>query len=133
MQRSGDAADSLSIGLAVLPEVRRGAVVDIRFRMQNTGTRPIELYLRGRSITVDVVITRGQDTVWHRLADEAIPAIIQLRVLAPGEVIEVPAPWNQRSGAGEPASAGDYSVRGMLLTEGRALETAPIPLRIVDR
>lgn len=128
-----DTADSLSIGLVVPPEVRRGDVVDVAFRMQNTGTRPIELYLRGRSITVDIVITRGQDTVWHRLADEAIPAIIQLRALAPGEVIEVYAPWNQQSGSGGRAAAGDYAVRGMLLTEGRALETAPVPLRIVDR
>jgi hypothetical protein len=71
--------------------------------------------------------------VWRRLAGEVIPAVVQLRTLAPGEVLELRAEWDGRPARGAPAP-GDYWVRGLLLTDGpEPLATPAAGLRIVTR
>lgn len=139
MQRSESAVtaistpDSLRLQLVSPAEVRAGATVPLTVRLENVGSRPLDLYLRGRTIAFDIVVTRATgDTVWRRLQDEIIPAVIQFRALAPGEVLELRHDWDQRDNRGRPVAPGDYVLRGSVLTDApAALETALAPLRIV--
>jgi hypothetical protein len=124
--------DSLRISLDLPREVRSGQPVPIVIRLENTGTKPLDLYLRGRTIAFDVFVADSNgDVVWQRLKDQVIPAIIQLKVLQPGGVLELEEEWLQRGNGGEPLGPGSYLVRGSVLTDGPALETAPASLRIV--
>ena len=90
------------------------------------------LYLRGRTIAFDIVVAREDGTVvWRRLEGQVVPAIIQVKELASGEVVELRGEWNQRTARGRPVGAGLYSVRGELLTDTPLpLATAPVQLRI---
>lgn len=126
------APDSLRLQLIVPSKVRIGAVVAITLRLENAGDGPIELSLRGRRIAFDIVVRRetGED-VWRRLDGQIIPAILQLRVLEPGEVLELRATWDQAATAGTPVGPGEYLVQGLLLTDGPApLVTPPVSLRV---
>ena len=126
--------DSLAVELIVAPQVRAGDAVPMTMRVRNRSGQPHHLYLRGRSPTLDVVITRATgDTVWQRLKDEIIPAILAVRTLGPGEELEVEARWDQRTQGGAAVAAGEYVVRAELLTDGEPLATAPVALRIVER
>lgn len=126
--------DSLDLELVLPPRVRAGERVPVTMRLRNRTGRALDLYLRGRDVTFDVVVTHaGGTVVWRRLEGEIIPAIVQLRTLAPAEQLEFGTEWDQRGGTGRTVDTGDYSARGMLLIEGGQLETPPVPLRIVDR
>jgi hypothetical protein len=128
------AQESLALELVVPPRVRAGDPVSLTLRARNPTSRPMDLYLRGRTPTVDVVITGAAgDTLWRRLEGEVIPAILHLRALAPGEGFDVSVTWNQRTGAGTPVSPGTYRVRGALLLETTQRETAVATLEIVAR
>jgi hypothetical protein len=126
------APESLRVRLEIPELVLAGQVVPIVIRLENGGQRPLDLYLRGRTIAFDIFITRRDGhVVWQRLKDEIIPAIIQLKVLQPGEVLELKDEWRQRSNRGEPVEPGSYVVRGTVLTDGpNPLETASESLRI---
>jgi hypothetical protein len=129
------APESLRVRLDVPAEVHVGQPVPIVVRLENNGERPLDLYLRGRTIAFDIFITRtdGQ-IIWQRLKDEVIPAIVQLKVLRPGEVLELKDEWRQRGNRGAPVEPGRYSVRATVLTDGPApLETTSASLRIVAR
>lgn len=126
--------DSLSLTLVLPAEVRAGGRVPITLRVENHERGPLDLYLRGRTTTFDVEVTdTGGTVVWRRLEGEIIPAIVHLRTLAPGERFEIGTTWDQRTTQGRPIPPGAYSVRGLLLVEGKPLETVPVPLRIVAR
>ena len=126
--------DSLRLSLVIPTQVRSGERVPITLRAENIGARPLELYLRGRTIAFDVVVTReGGEVVWRRLEGEVIPAILRLEVLAPGQVLELRAEWDQRTNDGVPVGGGSYVVRGLLLTDAEPWETPPATLRIVTR
>jgi len=108
--------------------------VSITLRVQNITERPLDLYLRGRTIAFDIVVTREDGSVaWRRLQDEIIPAIIQLRTLAPGETLELRAEWNQRANTGDQVGPGTYMVQSFLLTDGpEPLQSPAVALRIVS-
>lgn len=126
-------AESLQLELLLEPRARAGEPVRMRLRAQNVAGHPLDLYLRGREITFDIVITRvGGGVVWRRLEGEIIPAIVQLRPLAPGERLEMEAVWDQRSNDGKPVGPGELTVEGALLLEGEPLRTPPRPLTIVS-
>ena len=93
--------------------------------------REKSLYLLGRTIVFDVIITRQDGSVlWLRLEDEAVPAILRIEALEPGAVIELEDTWDQRTKGGAPVSAGEYGIRGEVLTELEPLVTASASLRI---
>ena len=99
--------------------------------MTNTGDRVIDLYLRGREITFDVVATSDDGNVVWRLLDGAIvPAIVRIETLGPNASITVRAEWPLSTTAGVPVPAGVYMLKGMLLTDGPALHTSPVALRV---
>jgi hypothetical protein len=123
--------DSLGLELRLPARVRVGETVTIAFFAQNQTQRVLDLYLRGRSPTFDVVIARPTgEVLWQRLEDEIIPAIVNLRTLAPDERLELRVIWEPRNRDGELLEAGAYSARGLLLTEGEPLETPPVSFRI---
>jgi len=123
--------DSLRLELLVPERVRTGERVVIRLGLQNVGPRSVDLYLRGRTPTFDVVVARTTgDVIWRRLEGEIILAIVHLRPLAPGERLEAEVVWDQRSNAGEPVGAGRYRVQGLLLVEGEPRRTPSTSLRI---
>lgn len=88
----------------------------------------------GRMPTFDVIVSDdGSRVVWHPLRDEIIPAIVALRTLAPGELIELSGDWNLRDDAGATVVPGTYTARGVLLLEGASPETSPVSFTIADR
>ena len=128
------AQPSLRLSVVAPGEVRAGETVPIILRAVNTSDRPLDLYLRGRTIAFDVVVTRADgDTVWRRLEGQIIPAILQLRTLAPRETLELRADWDQSDNRGRRVSAGVYTVRALLLTDSAPLATDAAELRVTPR
>src|SRR5262245_31840654 len=86
--------ESLRLELLAPSRVRAAAPVTLRLRVQNVSQRAVDLYLRGRNVTFDVVIARASgEVVWQRLEGEIIPAIVHLRPLKPGERLEAETVW----------------------------------------
>ncbi len=121
---AGGQPDSMRVEIVVPPRVAVGAPVPITLRIANTAARPIELHLQGRTIVFDLTVRRGAAVVWRRLEGESVPAILQIRMLAPGEVLELKETWHQQVGPGE------YSVSGEIPTDGAPLRAGPVPLTI---
>jgi hypothetical protein len=126
--------DSLALVLRVPPEARPGRTVSFRLEVRNTAGRPVDLYLTGRTATVEVTVT-GPDgaVVWRRLDGEAVPAVLHLRVLAAGETLALEVEWDQRTRAGRPAPPGEYSARAILLAEGGGLAAPAVTFRVAGR
>ena len=112
---------------------RLGSTVQIAIRLENLGETPLELYLRGRAIAYDILIADAAGrVVWHRLEGDVIPAIIQVKVLNPGDMFELSHTWGQRTNSGEAVLPGIYTLRGIVLTDGpEPLASPPKPLLIV--
>lgn len=128
------APDSFGLELVLPRRVRTGEPVPITLRVQNRTRHTIDLYLRGRAATFEVVVARPDgEVVWRRLEDEIILAIVHLRALAPAERLELATVWDQRTRQGRPVAPGEYTARGLLLVEGDPLETRSVPFRIVER
>lgn len=135
-----DALDLLGIFLGsmtlqiVLPDtVRAGEAVPITLRLMNTGQSPATIYLQGRPVAFDIIVSRRDGAaVWRRLEGAVVSAVLQVRSLAPGEVLEFRDSWSQQSNLGKSVGPGEYLVTGVLPTDPPAeLRTAPKPLRIL--
>lgn len=127
-------SDSLALILLVPDSVRAGEPVRFTLRVQNRSQRALDLYLRGRTPTLDVVLTdTAGAVVWRRFEGQVIPAIVHLRTLGPGEQFELEATWDQRTAPGTWATPGSYTARGLLLAEGEPLASPAAPFRIVGR
>jgi Intracellular proteinase inhibitor len=124
--------DSMRVELVVPPKVAPGAPVPIAIRIGNTADRPIELHLQGRTTTFDLTVRRGDSLVWRRLEGAATTAILQLRMLAPGEVLELKDTWLQQDNAGRSVGPGEYGVSGTVPTDGAPFRAGPVPLTIGD-
>ena len=128
---SAVADDSLDLRLHLPDRVAPGEPVPITFRVENATDRSLDLYLTGRPIAFDLIVTAEDGrTVWRRLEDETIPMVLRIQSLAPGETLELGETWDQRSNAGEFVPPGTYTVRGKLLTEDEPLVTPESRLRI---
>jgi hypothetical protein len=128
----GKQPDSMRVEIVVPPKIAPGAPVPITIRIGNTTARPIELHLQGRTVVFDLVVSRGDAVVWRRLEGESVTAILQLRMLAPGEVLELKDTWHQRDGTGRAVGPGEYSVTGVVATDAAPLRAGPVTLTIGD-
>jgi hypothetical protein len=122
----------MRVELVVPRKVAAGEPVPIAIRIGNTADRPIELHLQGRTTTFDLTVRQGDSLVWRRLEGAATTAILQLRMLAPGEVLELKDTWLQQNNVGRSVGPGEYSVSGTVPTDGEPLRVGPLPLTIGD-
>jgi hypothetical protein len=120
------------VTLHVPASAASGAAVPITMRVENKSGVPLELYLRGRDIAYDFIVTASDgDIVWRRLEGQIVQAILRLEALAPGQVLEFRDSWDQRDGAGKLVAPGLYTVRGTVLSDGPlTLESSAVPFRI---
>lgn len=126
------AQEGVAVSLELPRTVKAGAAVPMRLVLRNTTSAPLDLYLRGREATFDIAIADSTgDAVWRKLEGEVTQAILQVRTLAPGEVMELTHEWSQQSRRGEQVAPGRYTVRGSVLTDGQTtLDAAPVTLEI---
>ena len=118
----------------VLPDyAHQGERVPITLRLSNPGPQPATVYLQGRPVAFDIVISRADGTpVWRRLNRAVISSILQVRVLPPGAAIEFTEPWTQQSDPGQAVPAGEYQVTGVLPTDPpNELRTPTARIRIL--
>src|SRR5688572_30666381 len=86
----------LEVSRPAAPDARRARV---RFSLvvTNTADQAVDLYLRGREPTLEVLVARESgEIVWSSLEGVVIPAALQLVTLAAGERLEVSADWDKR-------------------------------------
>jgi hypothetical protein len=127
-------SDSLRLETRVPERVATGEPVPVVLRAENVSAGTLDLYLQGRNIAFDVVVTdAGGRVVWRRLEGEIVPAILRIETLEPGAALELEARWDQRSNAGEPVDPGRYTVHGELLTESDPVVTPTVRLQIETR
>ena len=123
----------MTLHLVMPASVRAGEGVPITLRLTNPDRRAADLYLQGRPAAFDIIVTRRDGTpVWRRLEGAVVPAVLQVRSLAPGAVLEFHDTWAQRTNLGSAVEPGDYLVTGVLPTDPPAeLRTHAAPLRIL--
>jgi hypothetical protein len=127
------AADSMTVELSIPDHVRAGAAVPLTIRATNHGATPTTLYLRGRPIAFDVIVTDTRGTiVWRRLKGAITSMVLQVRQLAPDETLTLEDVWSQRTNAGALVAPGEYHLKAQLLTDSAPLET-PVVLLHIDR
>lgn len=117
--------DSLRFDVIAPAAVRLGSAVPITLRLTNVSDHAVEAHFLGREIAFDIVVTRADETVvWQRLARQAVPSILQVRMLAPGEVLEWRDEWR-------PAAPGRYRLEGVLPSDAREpRRTPPVTLTV---
>jgi len=124
-------ADSLQLRLELPSVVRPGAPVTMILHVRNPTTRPLDLYLRGRTTTVDVrVEDEAGSVIWQRLEGMVVPAIIQARTLDAGAAFAERVDWNGRASGGAAVAPGRYTVRAFLLTESEPLAAPAVTVRV---
>ena len=125
--------DSLRFTLVAPDSVRVGQPVPLVLRLTNVTDRPIEAHFLGREIAFDIVVAQPDGAVvWRRLARAVVPGILQVKVLGPGETVELKDAWRQRTDTGAPAAPGEYVVWGVLPTDApEPLRTPPAHLRVL--
>jgi hypothetical protein len=126
----GREPDSMRVDLVAPPKVEAGTLVPITIRITNTGTHAIELHLQGRTTVFDLIVSRRDTVVWRRLDGRAVAAILQLRTLAPGEVLELKDSWPQVDRGGRRVEPGEYRVTGEVPTDGAPLRAGPLTLLV---
>jgi Intracellular proteinase inhibitor len=111
-------SDSMTLELSAPHEARAGEPIPFTIRLGNTGSAPLTLYLRGRPVAFDVIVTdaRGR-VVWRRLQDAAVSMALQVRELKSGETLTFEERWSQHTNAGAQAQPGEYRVKGEILTD----------------
>jgi hypothetical protein len=129
----GTLLTSMTLQIALPTTVRVGEAVPITLRLTNTSREPVTAYLQGRPVAFDIIVSRQDSSVvWRRLEGAVITAVLQIRTLAPGEVLEFSDTWSQRTNAGESVGSGEYLVTGVLPTDPPAeLRTQSRVLRIL--
>ncbi|HEV8150963.1 MAG TPA: BsuPI-related putative proteinase inhibitor [Gemmatimonadales bacterium] len=102
------------------------------FQVANAGRASVTLQLQGREPTADfrVFNARGRQ-VWSLLQGRIMLGSLRLYPLAAGQRLSFRHSWNQRDDAGKPVPAGDYLLRGVLITDAPdGLASPPARLRI---
>ena len=114
---------TLVLELDAPPRAAPGTSATLVLRLHNTSAEPATLYLRGRTVAFDFIVSDARDVVWQRLRGAVVPAIVQAVQLAPGRQLEFSDRWSLVDNAGQPLPLGRYDVVGLLLRD------APEPLR----
>lgn len=126
------APDSLRLRLSLPEELETGTPVPVTLTVENITDRALDLYLTGRPIAFDLMVSdEAGEEIWRRLEGETIPMVLRIETLAPGAFLELTDTWDQRTNEGEAVPPGTYTVRGEILTEGEGLAAPPRVLRIV--
>lgn len=125
--------DSMTLDLVLPDTVHAGDSVPITLRVSNSGRKPATLVSQGRPTAFDILVTTPDGRmVWHRLSQAVISSVLQLRELAPGEVLEFQDFWQQRDDRGQIVPVGEYRVTGVLPTDPpNELRTRAVLLRIL--
>lgn len=102
------------------------------FRIANPGPAAVTLELQGRVPTADFVVSDPHGgEVWSLLRGQVMLGSLRLHPLGPGRSLTFRHRWDQRSGAGKAVPAGEYLVRGVLMTANPGdLASPPARLRI---
>jgi hypothetical protein len=125
---TADRFAELRVSLSVPESSQLGSIIPIAIRLENTGNSRLDLFLRGRTIAFDVLIRDAAGSlVWHHLEGEIVPAIVQIKVLEPGQVLELSCDWNQRGNQGKRVKPGLYTAQGVVFTDD------PVPLESSPR
>jgi hypothetical protein len=121
------------LDIALPDRVRQGEPVPIALRLINPAPHPSTVYLAGRPVAFDIVVARTDGVaIWRRLHGAVINAILQVRVLAPGEALTFSDTWRQQDDRGLPTAPGEYRVTGVLPGDPpEELRTEASPLRIL--
>jgi len=124
---------SVRLELELPEEAGRGVRIPITLRLINRSDRPEDVVLQGRPPAFDVVVTDRQGRLrWRRLEGAVIPAVLQLRTLAPGEAIVFEAEWDRRDASGEELPPGDYTVAGSVPSDPpMVFQAGPKSLRLL--
>jgi len=124
---------SMTLQIVLPPTARVGEAVPITLRLTNTSRAPVTAYLQGRPVAFDIIVSRRDGAVvWRRLEGAVVSAVLQVRTLAPGEVLEFSDTWSQQTNLGKSVGPGEYLVTGVLPTDPPAeLRTQSVPLRIL--
>jgi intracellular proteinase inhibitor BsuPI len=118
--------DSLNRELVVPATAAPGSGVPIVLRVTNIRPDSLDLSLQGREIAFDVIVTDEQGAeVYHRLAGQQLPAILQLKTLRPGESLELSDTWKVPASAG-----GEYVVNGEIKTDAQPILFRPVRIRV---
>jgi hypothetical protein len=110
-----------------------GEPVPITLIIGNTSDRHVDLYVTGRPVAFDIVITSADGTVvWRRLEGQTIAAILQVLELRPHSTFELRDDWMQRTNKGVAVEPGRYKIVGELIMERQgSLVSRPANLEIV--
>jgi hypothetical protein len=122
----------VTASLETRPEARAGESVLFVIRLRNESPNRVDLYLRGREIAFDLVLTDsdGHET-WSRLHDQVVEAILRIEQLDPGQSIELRHTWNQQDNMGKAVRPGEYNVRGIVPTDSSPIRTPPRRIRLL--
>lgn len=114
------------------PSIPAGQSIPIVVTIENTSSDRVELYLRGREITVDLEVSRaGGPLVWRRLDGAVVQSILAVRIVEPGEVMELRAEWDQRDADGTLVGPGSYTMVARILTDGSmTLESTTVSFNV---
>jgi hypothetical protein len=95
-----------------------GEALTLTLTVTNAGTAPVDLYLRGRDITMDVTVTEARGgEVYHLLEDAVVPAVLRIETLRPCERLETHARWTVVDRQNQPLPPGTYTIRASILAE----------------
>src|SRR5215213_10224855 len=89
--------DSMILDVVLPDTVHAGQAVPITVRLTNQSRKAATLYSQGRPTAFDIVVSWPDGRlVWHRLNEAVISSVLQVRELAPGEVLEFADTWQQQ-------------------------------------
>jgi hypothetical protein len=115
--------DSVQVTLELPARARVGDIVAIELRVTNITNRPVELHLQGRDVVYDLMVSTNDGLLWRRLQGRTVQSILQLKSLAPAEVMLLRDVW-------KPEQPGDYTVRGEIPTDAEPLRTKSATLQV---
>jgi hypothetical protein len=121
----------LEIDLRVPGEISAGETLDIELRVRNPGPDSAVLLLPGGELAFDVTVRSVEGvTIWNRLHGIEVPMVLEMRPIAPDEVVSFHALWKQCDMSGRQVSPGTYHLHAVLRSEEMELPARPSSITI---